>query len=90
MIDKEHDNMDHIRKMYLLKEYDYDKFMRILYKSLEEFPEKVARDPYPLDTKVNALNVVRSYFEKEEEYEKCNVIKNILNGIQEEDIPSVS
>ena len=85
-----HSGNDYIRKMSLLKEYDYDKFMRVLYKSFEEYPEKILRDPYPLNVKVKALNKVRGYFENVEEYEKCDVIKRILNGIKEKDIPDNS
>ena len=81
---------DYIRKMSLLKEYDYDKFMRVLYKSFEEYPEKVLRDPYPLNVKVKALKKVKGYFEDVEEYEKCEVIKTILNGIEKKDIPNNS
>lgn len=90
IMDNKKYNSDYARKMSLLKEYDYDKFMRVLYKSFEEYPERVARDPYPMDTKVKALNKVMTYFEDVEEYEKCVVIKTILNGIKEKDISSDS
>ena len=81
---------DYTERMGLLKKYDFDKFMRVLYKSFEEYPERVTHDPYPLEIKVNALNVVMSYFENVEEYEKCDVIKKLVNGIKEKDIHSNS
>lgn len=77
---------DFIKKLALLKKYDYDKFMRVLYENFEMYPERISQDPYPKDTKVNALNKVLDYFKQIEEYEKCEVIKNILNGIKEDDI----
>ena len=83
-------NEDFLQRLSLLKEYDYDKFMRVLYDSFEEYPERIESDPYPLAIKVEALSRVLKYFKDIEEYEKCEVIKNILNGIKKKDIPDNS
>ena len=77
---------DFLKRLSLLKEYDYDKFMRVLYDNFEEYPERIEDDPYPLNVKVAALNKVLEYFKGLEEYEKCDVIKNILDGIEKKDI----
>jgi hypothetical protein len=81
-----------LEKMKFLKDNDYDKFMRVLYKSIESFPERIKTDPFPLESRIAALYKVIDYFKGDDiqEFKKCAIIQNIINELEQDDIPSSS
>jgi len=85
-------NKDNIAKMALLKEYDYDAFIRVLYKSIESFPDRIKVDPYLRESKVSALYKVIEYFKQDDiqEFEKCALIQKIIDDLDKDDISDSS
>lgn len=85
-------NKDMLAMMGILKEYDYGKFIEVLYKSIESFPERIKHDPYPLEQKIGALYKIIEYYEREDiqEFRKCAFIKNIIDELNKDDISNSS
>ena len=79
-----------LEKMKFLKDNDYDKFMRVLYKSIESFPERIKTDPFPLEHRISAIKKVLDYFEDDDrqEFEKCALLKKVIDELEENNIPS--
>ena len=85
-------NSDDVTKMAFLKEHNYDAFIRVLYKSIESFPDRIKADPYLRDAKVSALYKVIEYFKQDDiqEFEKCALIQKIIDELDKDDISSSS
>ena len=83
---------DNIAKMTLLKEHNYDAFIRVLYKSIESFPGRVKTDPYLRESKISALYKIIEYFKQDDiqEFEKCALIQKIINDLEKDDISDSS
>jgi folylpolyglutamate synthase/dihydropteroate synthase len=83
-------NRDNLAMMAMLKDHDYDSFMRVLYKSIESFPERIKTDPFPLEHRILALKKVLKYFENDDiqEFEKCALLKKIIDELEKDNISS--
>ena len=63
-----------------LREKDYDLFMEKLYQAITTDFEKVFKEELIKDDEnKQTLKVMIKYFEKKEEYEKCDVLIHYLN-----------
>jgi len=91
-LDDDLHSASNLEEMRFLKDHDYDKFIRVLYKSIEAFPERIKTDPFPLESRIAALYKVVDHFKRDDiqEFEKCALIQNIINELEQDDIPSSS
>ena len=68
-------------EMLELREKNYDLFLDKLYDAITtEFLEYFVKDLLKEEIHRETLNSLINHFEKKEEYEKCNVLLNILNN----------
>ncbi len=64
-----------------LRHKDYDKFMEKFYIAVTtEFSDVVKQELLTDQTHKDTLNSMISYFERMEEYEKCDVLLHLLNN----------
>ena len=70
-----------LEELISLKSKDLGLFFKSIYSLISEDPESVIQDDTPIDSKLRGLNKIISYYEKSEEYEKCQVIKNIVDRL---------
>lgn len=66
-----------VRKLLELKLHDNDKYMDLVYTSIESWPALVMQDPTEVDAKLSALQKIRMHYEEKEQYERCAVISEI-------------
>ena len=66
-----------------IKSRDPDKFMDLVLNSLKTFPDYAVEDNVPMETKVNALEIVLKHFETREEYEDCAFIRDLQKRIED-------
>lgn len=68
-------------EMLELRENNYDLFLDKLYDAITtEFLEYFVKELLKEEIHRETLNSLIKHFEKKEEYEKCNVLLNILNN----------
>lgn len=60
-----------------------DLFMRNAYISIMSFPDRAIDHELPKKIKLNALDNIIGYFEKIEEFEKCQDLLEIKRAIEE-------
>jgi hypothetical protein len=66
-----------------IKRTDPDKFMDLVLNSLKTFPDYAVEDNVPVETKVNALEIVLKHFETREDYEDCAFIRDLQKRIED-------
>lgn len=66
-----------------IKRTDPDKFMDLVLNSLKTFPDYAVEDNVPIETKVNALEIVLKHFETREDYEDCAFIRDLQKRIED-------
>jgi protein-arginine kinase activator protein McsA len=66
-----------------IKRTDPDKFMDLVLNSLKTFPDYAVEDNVPVETKVNALEIVLKHFEIREDYEDCAFIRDLQKRIED-------
>lgn len=66
-----------------IKRTDPDKFMDLVLNSLKTFPDYAVEDNVPVETKVNALELVLKHFETREDYEDCAFIRDLQKRIED-------
>lgn len=66
-----------------IKRTDPDKFMDLVLNSLKTFPDYAVEDNVPMETKVNALEIVLKHFETREDYEDCAFIRDLQKRIED-------
>lgn len=62
-------------------------FMEVCYYKISTHPQLLLRDEissreFPLDVRVNSINLMIKYFEGEEEYEKCDTLKKLVKKLE--------
>jgi hypothetical protein len=67
-----------------LRESDYEGFMQKLYEALSGDFRQMVNDDSPLDEKSQALRTMIEHFEVREEYEKCAILKEMLDELNTE------
>ena len=64
-----------------LREKDYDGFMDRLYSALSGEFKDMVQDPAPVEEKSQALRTMIQHFQDKEEYEKCAVLKTMVESL---------
>jgi hypothetical protein len=72
-----------IEALLLLRERSPDAFMKLFLETIKQRPELAVDDSAPAEIKLRALEKMRLYFEKREEYEECAFIKQIGEKIKD-------
>ena len=74
-----------LNKLEKLKDLDIEAFFELIFKSISKYPDEAVSDPSPKENKIKAMKNIISFFEKKEDFEKCAVLKDILNKIEMND-----
>jgi len=82
------ENTDTLKLLTILRDNDKESFYRVVYRIINECPEKILNNKYKADQKLKALNEMLEHFKEEEEYERCAKIKQLIDGIKEDIILS--
>lgn len=77
--------LDLIIKLEKLKETDIDAFFELIFASLSKFPDEAVSDGADQKSKIKAINRIINHFESIEEFEKCHILKKILDRIEDEE-----
>ncbi len=77
-------SLELLYELLQLRDTDYDKFMDKLYEAMTtEFSEVVKSKMFDVDDREIVFRSMIKYFEKKEEYEKCDVLLHLMNYSRE-------
>ena len=82
------EHTDTLSLLTILKDHDIDTFYNVIFKILNDCPDKILNNKYTATQKLEALDKIIKHFTGREEYEKCIKIKQIIDGIEKDIIPS--
>tara|TARA_Y100000389_G_C17277495_1_gene421181 strand:- start:104 stop:385 length:282 start_codon:yes stop_codon:yes gene_type:complete len=82
------ESTDTLSLLTVLKDHDINIFYDVIYKILNECPEKILNNKYTAAQQLEALNKIIKHFTEKEEYERCIKIKQIIDGIEKDIILS--
>tara|TARA_B100001094_G_C18014475_1_gene711838 strand:+ start:288 stop:563 length:276 start_codon:yes stop_codon:yes gene_type:complete len=69
---------DFIKSLLLtLEQTNYDEFMKLTYVVMMQSPSEILKRKDSIETKVDAINTMISFFEENEEYEKCTNLQKL-------------
>jgi len=69
---------DFIKSLLLtLEQTNYDEFMKLTYVVMMQSPSEILKRKDSIDTKLDAINTMISFFEEKEEYEKCTNLQKL-------------
>ena len=71
-----------LAELVSLRHTDFDAFMNLLYDALQRELSGAIFDQTPLTEKQEALNSMIQYFQDREEYEKCAVLRDMVQTIE--------
>ena len=71
-----------LAELVSLRHTDFDAFMNLLYDALQRELSGAIFDETPLTEKQEALNSMIQYFQDREEYEKCAVLRDMVQTIE--------
>jgi hypothetical protein len=71
-----------LAELVSLRHTDFDAFMNLLYDALQRELSGAIFDQTPLTEKQEALNSMIQYFQDKEEYEKCAVLRDMVQTIE--------
>jgi len=69
---------DFIKSLLLtLEQTNYDEFMKLTYVVMMQSPSEILKRKDSIETKVDAINTMISFFEENVEYEKCTNLQKL-------------
>ena len=69
---------DFIKSLLLtLEQTNYDEFMKLTYVVMMQSPSEILKRKDSIETKLDAINTMISFFEENEEYEKCTNLQKL-------------
>jgi hypothetical protein len=71
-----------LAELVSLRHTDFDAFMNLLYDALQNELSGAIFDQTPTFEKQEALNSMIQYFQDREEYEKCAVLRDMVQTIE--------
>ena len=71
-----------LAELVSLRHTDFDAFMNLLYDALQNELSGAIFDQTPTTEKQEALNSMIQYFQDREEYEKCAVLRDMVQTIE--------
>ena len=71
-----------LAELVSLRHTDFDAFMNLLYDALQNELSDAIFDQTPTFEKQEALNSMIQYFQDREEYEKCAVLRDMVQTIE--------
>lgn len=74
-----------IRQLMQLRVQDEDRFMDLVYTTLESWPTVIVKDSAETEYKLTTLRKLREHYETKEDYEKCGFLFNMEKQLQHEE-----
>jgi hypothetical protein len=74
-----------IRQLMKLRIQDEDRFMDLVYTTLESWPSVIVQDSAETGYKITTLRKLREHYESREDYEKCEFLFNMEKKLNHEE-----